>query len=130
MKNILIVMLFFVSGLSLAQTAGNTDVSTKIETEENKAIVDYIRKESVGGKLDFKKFLEEKDTPFIRLGNTLYNKKDFAILLWGKAVNTIGIKKLEEAISIWKEINKRKLSEPELKAIKTGFEIDINELPE
>lgn len=53
--------------------------------------------------------LEEKysSAPFIRFGNTLYNKKDFAILLWGAKVKNLGIESLDETIKLWEEIHNK-----------------------
>lgn len=89
--------------------------------EEIKDPVEYIKKETIGGKLDFNKVLEnEKQTLFVYDGMA-YNKKDFAIYLWGKKVKMIGIKSSKKAIKLWEEINKRTLTEPEIKALNNGF---------
>ncbi len=84
----------------------------------------YIKKESIGGKLDFSKKIEQqyRDTPLIRFGETDYSKKEYAILLWGANVRTSGIESFEYASKIWEEINRRSLTDPEKKALKTGFE--------
>ncbi|MDF2931880.1 MAG: hypothetical protein K0R36_1211 [Chryseobacterium sp.] len=84
----------------------------------------YIKKESIGGKLDFTKKVEEKytDSPMIAFGNTIYNKKDFAILLWGANVRNLGIESFDQTAKLWEEIYKKSLTEPEKKALKTGFE--------
>lgn len=84
----------------------------------------YIKKESIGGKLDFSKRIEEKysDAPFVKFGDTLYNKKDFTILIWAANVRTVGAESFDQAVKLWEEINKRSLAEPEKKALKTGFE--------
>lgn len=84
----------------------------------------YIKKESIGGKLDFSKRIEEKysDAPFIKFGETLYNKKDFTVLIWAANVRTVGIESFDQAAKLWEEINKRSLTEAERKALKTGFE--------
>lgn len=108
MKNLLFLLLIFVSVFCHAQ-----------EEEVKK----YIKTESIGGKLDFSKAVDkEYSTALIRFGDALYNKKDFAILLWGAKVRALGIASLDEAHSIWEEINHRILTEPEKKALKTGFE--------
>lgn len=89
--------------------------------EEMKDPVEYIKKETIGGKLDFNKVLEnEKQSLFVYDG-IAYNKKDFAIYLWGKKVKMIGIKSSKKAIKLWEEINKRTLTEPERKALNNGF---------
>jgi hypothetical protein len=111
MKKIFFIFLIFI-GISVS--AQQTD-------KEN-----YIKKESIGGKLDFTKKVEAqyKDAPFIRFGdsNILYNKKDFAILLWAANVRNLGIESFDQAVKIWEEIYKRTLTDPEKKALKAGFE--------
>jgi hypothetical protein len=99
----------------------STSVFTFAQQSDKEA---YIKKESIGGKLDFTKRIEEKykDAPFIRFGDTLYNKKDFAILFWAANVRTLGIESFDQAVKIWEEVYKRSLTEPETKALKTGFE--------
>lgn len=109
MKKLLLSLLVSMSVFTFAQ---QTD-------KEN-----YIKKESIGGKLDFAKKVEEKykDTPMIVFGDAAYNKKDFAILLWAANVRNSGIESFDQAVKIWEEIYKRSLSDPEKKALKAGFE--------
>lgn len=99
----------------------STSVFTFAQQNDKEA---YIKKESIGGKLDFTKRIEEKykDAPFIRFGDTLYNKKDFAILFWAANVRALGIESFDQAAKIWEETYKRSLTELETKALKTGFE--------
>lgn len=85
-------------------------------------ISSYIKNESIGGKLDFTKVVVEYKSHFIAYEKIMYNKKDFAILLWGNKVKELGLKSLNEIIELWEEINNRKLTAPELKALKVGFE--------
>jgi hypothetical protein len=94
---------------------------------QQEEIIKFIKAESIGGKLDFTKVAEEKaqGAYFIRYGNILYNKKDFAILMWSAKVKSIGIESLDKVIQIWEEINNRTLTEAEIKALKTGFEIKL-----
>lgn len=100
-------------------------ISTSIFTFAQQADKEaYIKKESIGGKLDFSKRIEEKysDAPFIKFGETLYNKKDFTVLIWAANVRTVGVESFDQAAKLWEEINKRSLTEAERKALKTGFE--------
>ncbi|WP_121459949.1 hypothetical protein [Chryseobacterium defluvii] len=92
---------------------------------ENSNIEEYIKTESKGGKLDFKNTVEKYDGAFINFEGVLYNKKDFAILMWGAAVKKNGIKELNKAKLLWQEINERELTEPELKALRKGFETNF-----
>lgn len=108
MKKILFTLLIFTGIFSFAQQAD---------------VENYIKKESIGGKLDFTKNVErEYATPFIRFGDTIYNKKDFTILLWAAKVRALGIESLDKTIILWENINRRSLTDPEKKALKTGFE--------
>jgi hypothetical protein len=109
MKKILFIFLIFIGISASAQKAD----------QEN-----YIKKESIGGKLDFTKKVDEKykDNPMIVFGDKAYNKKDFAILLWAANVRNLGVESFEQAAKIWEEIHKRSLTEPEKKVLKTGFE--------
>jgi hypothetical protein len=90
--------------------------------EEIKDPIEYIKKETIGGKLDFNKMLEnEKQSLFVYDG-VAYNKKDFAIYLWGKKVKMLGISSSKKATKLWEEINNRTLTGPEKKALVSGFD--------
>jgi hypothetical protein len=91
--------------------------------EEIKDPVEYIKKETIGGNLDFNKVLEAEKQSFFLSNGVLYSKKDFAIYLWGKKVNTLGISSSKKAVKLWEEINNRPLTAPEKKALVSGFEI-------
>lgn len=90
--------------------------------DEDSNIEAYIKTESKGGKLDFKSTVEKYDGALINFNGIMYNKKDFAILLWGAAVKKTGITELGKAQALWQNINERNLTEPELKALQKGFE--------
>lgn len=109
MKNLFFILLMF---LSVSISAQQTDKES------------YIKKESIGGKLDFTKRIDEKykESPMVVFGDTAYNKKDFAILLWAANVRNLGVESLDQAGKLWEEIYKRNLTDPEKKALKTGFE--------
>lgn len=104
-------------------------VLAKITTEKNvekNNIEEYIKTESKeGGKLDFKNTVEKYDGAFVAFDGIMYNKKDFTILMWGASVNQVGIKDFAKTQALWEEINNRKLTEPELKALKKGFETKL-----
>ena len=112
MKNAFILVIIFCTSFCFAQ---------------KQDLKKTIKEESIGGSLDFTKTIEEKysSAPFIRCGDILYNKKDFAILFWGTKVKYLGIESLDEAIKLWEEIHERKLTKPESKALKTGFETKL-----
>jgi hypothetical protein len=89
--------------------------------EEIKDPVEYIKKETIGGKLDYNKVLEKENQSLFVYDGLAYNKKDFAIYLWGKKVKMVGIKSSGKAIKLWEEINNITLTEPERKALSSGF---------
>jgi hypothetical protein len=99
----------------------STSVFTFAQQNDKEA---YIKKESIGGKLDFTKRIEEKyrNETSIPFGKEHFSKKDYAILLWAANVRTAGIESFDQAAKIWEEVNKKSLSEIEKKALKTGFE--------
>jgi len=118
MKKILpiISILFFLASTKLSSQTTNIDQD----------IEQFIKTESKeGGKLDFKNAVEKFDGAFVAFDKVLYNKKDFTILMWGAAVNQTGIKDFEKTQLLWEEINHRKLTEPEIKALKKGFETKL-----
>ncbi|WDF46119.1 hypothetical protein PQ459_14570 [Chryseobacterium sp. KACC 21268] len=104
-------------------------VLAKITSEKNvekNNIEEYIKTESKeGGKLDFKNAVEKYDGALVGFDGVMYNKKDFTILMWGASVNQVGIKDFAKTQALWEEINNRKLTEPELKALKKGFETKL-----
>ncbi|MFI5218728.1 MAG: hypothetical protein ACHQNT_04500 [Bacteroidia bacterium] len=90
--------------------------------EEIKDPIEYIKKETIGGKLDFNKVLEKKEQSLFLIGNVAYNKKDAAIYMWGKKVKMLGISSSKKATKLWEEINSRELTDPEKKALVAGFD--------
>lgn len=90
--------------------------------EEIKDPIEYIKKETIGGKFDFNKALENEKQSLILYEGIAYNKKDFAIFLWGKKVRMVGIPSSKKATKLWEEINKRDLTEPERNALIRGFD--------
>lgn len=84
-------------------------------------LIDYIKKETIGGEIDFNIILEKEKQGLFLYDGIAYNKKDFAFYLWGKKVRLLGLKSADEAIKIYEEITERELTEPEKKAIKNGF---------
>lgn len=82
---------------------------------------EYIKKETIGGKLDFNLTLEKENKGLYLYDGVAYNKKDFAIFLWGQAVKRLGISSSKKATKLWTEINKRELTGPEKKALTKGF---------
>lgn len=115
------------SDFKLAADLGNKGAKEKygqlcVASENN--LIDYIKKETIGGQLDFNKVLEKEEQGLFLYDGVAYNKKDFAFYLWGKKVKLLGLKDAEQAIKTYEEIAKRQLTEPEKKAINSGFNSD------
>jgi len=83
----------------------------------------YIKKESIGGNLDFEKKVEAQysEMTSIPFGDMTFSKKDFALLLWAVSVRNLGIDSFDQTVKLWQEIYKRNLTDTEKKALKTGF---------
>ena len=87
--------------------------------------IEYIKKESVGGSLDFMKILEQegKAQKLIPYKGSVYSSNDYAIIRWAEEVNTLGIKSFKEATELWQFIYQRELFEDEIKIFKKGFKM-------
>ena len=90
-------------------------------------VIQYIKKESIGGEIDFTKAVEEKaaKSGLLLYDGFAYNKKDFAILLWSAKVKSLGIESSKKAKLLWEEINGREMTKPESTALKNGFEAKL-----
>jgi hypothetical protein len=78
-----------------------------------------ITETAAGGKLDFERNF--KDQSAYVVDGTAYNRKDAALFLWGQAMNRIGIQSDEDAMSLYEEIKSIHLTEPQIQALKNGF---------
>jgi hypothetical protein len=112
----IIALFVFTSAFSQAEKSADTTVDDP---------VGYIKQETIGGKLDFNQVLDREKKALYEYDGIAYNKKDFAIFLWAQAVKRLGISSSKRAARLWEEINKRPLTEPEEKALKSGFKADI-----
>ena len=84
--------------------------------------IEYIKKETIGGEIDFNKVLEKETQTMFLYDGVAYNKKNFAIYLWGKKVNMLGMDSSKKATKLWEEINNRSLTNEEKKALISGFD--------
>lgn len=103
-----------------------TDLATQLvesKGPEKEDPAEVLRRESIGGKFDFKKQLEKEDHAFFLLEGVSYNKDHFAILLWGQTALQLGIKSAKKAKKLWQEIYDRKMNKAEEKALIKGFEL-------
>ena len=92
----------------------------KLRNENNIEIndtIEYIKNETIGGRLDFEKFMIGYGSMDAEYKTHLYSMK-----MWGYAVKELGVKNYEKAIELWEEIHNTKLTANEIIAIKNGFE--------
>lgn len=112
MKTIILLVAYsFISLTTLGQ------VGTSME--------DYVKNESKGGKFDFEKTLADKEGALLLFDGVAYSKKDFAIFLWGQAMKRLDKFSLGKSIKLWQEINGRKLTAPEKRALKRGYKAKL-----
>jgi len=113
-----IVGLIIITTVMFAQT---------INKEKNKLAdtIEYIKRETIEGKLDFTSVLKETDYPTIEHNGVRFNKNDYFVFLWGQAVNDLGLESSEKASRLWEEIHGKKLTAPQRTALRIGFEKKI-----
>jgi hypothetical protein len=119
MKKFLTIFFLTISYLTFGQTEQN------IFNQDKETVLEYFRTETIDGKLDFELKMKDDEAPFYRVGNVLYNRKDFGILLWAQAIKQTEKFSMKESIKLWEEIKQRKLTKPEKKAFKKGFSMEL-----
>lgn len=120
MKNLITLILLIFSTLAFSQK------KQSIYNQDKETVLKYFRAETNGGKLDFELQLKNDEAPFYLIDKVMYNRKDYGILLWAQAIKQTQKFSKKEAIKLWEEIKNRKLTKPEKKAFKKGFEIELN----
>ena len=122
MKNLIpvVISLFLFSSVAYTRQTDSLPTGDK-KADKYEALLDHIRKETIGGSLDFSKALEKEKGGFFLYQGTAYNKKDFAFLLWGMKVKELGVRKQKEAVLLYESILKRSLTDPEKRALIKGF---------
>ena len=81
--------------------------------------VDYIRKESIGGELDYLKKLDPDK--MYAFDNIVYSQPEAAIFLWAKSAHRIGMETEDQALVLWQEIYKKEMTAGNKKAFHAGF---------
>lgn len=98
-----------------SEQKADVKLKTSIDSIENP--VEYIKRESLDGKLNFRKMLVgygSKDAD--------YKMDLYSIAMWTAAVKDLGITDQKEIIKLWEEIHERKMTEDEITAVKMGLE--------
>jgi hypothetical protein len=90
-------------------------------------IEDYVRSQTKGGELDFDKLLAtKKQTMFLHDGG-MYNKHQYALVLWGMRVKALGIASAERACAVYAQASNRPLSAADKQALVSGFDSGTRE---
>jgi hypothetical protein len=87
--------------------------------------IEYIRKETIGGKLDFTSVLREPGSLPIDHKGVRFNRNDYPVFLWGEAVSDLGLESSAKASILWEEIHGKRLTGPQRTALRIGFEKKI-----
>lgn len=110
-----ILFLFFMWTVSMSSQKAN-ELAIQLES------IDQIKKETIGGKLDFEKILENDGTSgFYLRGSKTYSREDYATYLWGLSARKSGIKTVKKALKLWTEIKGEKPNKYQKKGLKDGF---------
>ena len=85
---------------------------------------DYVVAETVaGGRLDFATALEA-EVELFEFGDTLFNRRDMALVMWGGAMKRLGVTSEEGAIALYEQIQSASASDPEREAIRIGYQLE------
>jgi len=110
-----LVCLIIISTILLAQKP-----HTKKDVTADK--IEYIKKETIGGKLDFTSVLREPGFLPIEYEGVRFNRNDYHVFRWGQAVGDLGLESSAQAATLWEKIHDRKLTGPQRTALTIGFE--------
>lgn len=81
---------------------------------------DYVKSETIPeGKLDFEKQFQSNQ--LVLIDDVAYNKKDAALYTWALAMKKLGIKNVDDAISLYEELRSVQLRDTQKKAMQNGF---------
>ncbi|TLM96744.1 hypothetical protein [Hymenobacter jeollabukensis] len=87
----------------------------------------YVRQASRGGEMDFEKLLaSKKQTMFLHDGN-MYNRHQYALVLWGMRAKTLGVETAERACAVYAQASNRPLSAADRQLLVSGFDSGTRE---
>ena len=95
------------------------------EKEKIADTIEYIKRETIGGKLDFTSVLKEPGFLPIDHNGVRFNRNDYHVFLWGQAVRDLGLESSDKSAKLWEEIHGKKLTGPQRTALKIGFDKKI-----
>lgn len=82
----------------------------------------YVRSATKGGEMDFDKILAaKKQTMFLHDG-AMYNKREYALVLWGLRAKALGVTSAERACAVYAQASSRPLSPADKRALISGFD--------
>jgi len=108
--NLIFVMAVFCHNFVFGQDSKIT------KNDSIKNPIEYIKKETIGGKLDYSKMLVGYGAKDAKYKTYLYS-----IAMWTHAVKDMGISRKKDIIKLWEEIYKRKMTTDEKKAVIMGL---------
>ena len=120
-----IVGLVIITTVMFAQSLEKQAQNLDKERDKIADTIAYIRKETIGGKLDFTYVLKEPGFLPIDHQGVRFNRNDYHVFLWGEAVGDLGLESSEKASKLWEEINGKKLTRPQRIALRIGFDKKI-----
>ena len=85
-------------------------------------VIAYIKRETIGGKLDFRYVLKNPSQVITDDNGVRFNKNDYYVLLWGRAVRDLGLESSDQAARLWEDIHAQKLTGPQRTALRIGFD--------
>jgi hypothetical protein len=124
--SLILLLCLGLSSASLAQTqapsSSQPEAATAAASPEAPADVEaFVKTQTKGGELDFnKKLASRKQSMFLHDGE-MYTKQEYALVLWGMRVKSLGLASAERACALYASINNRPLSTTEQKAVTNGF---------
>jgi hypothetical protein len=110
---IIIILMLFVTLISCINFSGEHYGLSKDD-------YNFITKETIGGKLDYRTTLDSANT--YTFNDKQYNYQQMALLMWGSSVRKMGLNNRHDAINLYEEITGVKLTSDERKALLAGFE--------
>lgn len=115
MKKLLTLTCLITSYFAVSQT------DKSIDNLEKETSLLYNKTESDSTKLDIDLKIEDNNTLFYKVDNTLYNRNDYVILRWAEAIKQTQKFSQKEASKLWQELHLRKMTRSEKKAFVKGF---------
>ncbi|UYZ60502.1 hypothetical protein [Hymenobacter latericus] len=117
------------TGLAQSGTAAGAPAVAAAPAAPSPAEVEaFIKAQTTkGGELDFSQMLaSRKQTMFLHQG-AMYNKQEYALVLWGMRVKALGVPTAEKACALFAAANNRPISSAEKQALTSGFDSTIRE---